>query len=135
MSKNTALSLVFLAAIMTYFVSIWSHGTAAAPVQEAATAVQEGQISSRSQIVHTTPSEATAPVCSGRITWTMRAGNEIKLTYDGEASTVWAWWPGGEVKSSVEDACKGSECRLFLPRPGIGDVRIGLDNCWEIQMP
>jgi len=128
MSRNTALSLVILGSIVVYFAAIWPRGTAT-------TAGQESQISSQSHVVPPTPSEAQAPVCSGRITWTMRAGNEIKLTYDGEASTVWAWWPGGEVKSSVEDACKGSECRLFLPRPGIGDVRIGLDNCWEIQMP
>jgi hypothetical protein len=128
MSRNTALSLAILGSIMAYFVAIWPRGTAA-------TAVQESQTSSQSQFVPPTPSKAQAPGCGGRITWTMRVGNEIKLTYDGEASTVWAWWQGGEVKSSVEDACKGSECKLFLPRSDIGDVKVGLDNCWEIEMP
>jgi len=128
MSRNTALSLVVLASIVAYFVAIWPRGTAT-------TAGQESQSFSQSQLVPPTPSEAQAPVCGGRITWTMRVGNEIKLTYDGEASTVWAWWQGGEVKSSVEDACTGVECRLVLPRPGIGDVHVGLDTCQGLEMP
>jgi hypothetical protein len=128
MSRNTALSLVILAGIGAYFAAIWPRGTAP-------TAGQKGQSAPQSQVVLLTPPEAQAPGCGGRITWATRSGGEVRLRYDGEASTVWARWPGGEVKARVEDACTGVECRLVLPRPGIGDVRVGLDACQGLEMP
>lgn len=128
MSRNTALSLAILAAIAAYFAAIW-------PREKAPTAGQEGPRAPQSQVVHLAPPEATAPRCGGRITWAARSGGEIRLSYEGEASTVWVRWPGGEAKARVEDACTGQECRFALPRPGIGDVQVGLDGCEALELP
>jgi len=127
MTRNTALSLVILAGIAAYFAAIW-------PWEAAPTTGQEGQSAPQSQVVHIAP-EAEAPGCGGRITWAAQSGGEVRLSYEGEASTVWARWPGGEAKARVEDACSGQECRLTLPRPGIGDVQVGLDGCEALKLP
>ncbi len=128
MTRNTALSLAILVAIGAYFWAIW-------PERPAATAGQEGQSAPQSQVVHLAPPEAEAPGCGGRITWAARSGAEIRLSYEGEASTLWVRWPGGEAKARVEDACTGQECRFTLPRPGIAAVQVGLDGCEALELP
>ncbi len=131
MTKNTALSLVLLAAITGYFALIWPKHPETLPVQS-------GQSPSEERVV---PSEATsvapAPVteCNGRITQAGRAGGEVRFVYEGTAERAWVRWPGGGLEARVEDACYGGECRFTLPSPALSGVQVGMDGCAPLELP
>lgn len=141
MTRNTLISLVALAGIVLYF-ALQPSRPAATPVQEepygaprpAAPAVQGEQNPSGSPEVRIEPLGEAAG-CGARITSLGRSGAEVVLSYEGEASRLWAKWPGGAYQARVEDACSGLTCRLVLPRPGMGEVQVGLDACPGVEVP
>lgn len=79
------------------------------------------------------PSQAVSQaVCNGRIWYVVRSGAEVRFGYEGQAEQIRLEWPGGVYEARVEDSCSGTDCKLFMPRPGLSEVRIRLDGCpWE----
>lgn len=61
-----------------------------------------------------------ASLCRARIVTLGRWGAEVVLTYEGEASQVWAEWPGDRYQVPAKDACTGTLCF-----PGRGFPRLG----------
>ncbi len=135
MTRNTALSLVILAAIGLYFLAQMRPEDAPRP---SATEVQSGGVSPGTQIAAS--EEQSAPqvvpdLCRARITWLTRGGEEVRFAYEGEAEALRARWPSGQYLARINDVCTGTECRLVLPRPALSEVQIALDACPWVEVP
>ncbi|GAA6756958.1 hypothetical protein Thermus77420_24350 [Thermus thalpophilus] len=107
---------MFLAGIGVWFGLQALHGDRLSP---------RGVDVSSSTQNHGASQKDVLPPCAGKISWLTRGGQEVRFSYEGQAQTIRMEWTGGAYESSVADACTGTECRVILPRPGLGTFGCG----------
>ena len=73
--------------------------------------------------------------CDGQIWYVVRSLAEVRFGYEGQAAQIRLEWPGGSYEAKVEDSCSGTDCKVYLPRPGLSEVRIRLDECPWAKAP